>query len=343
MELVFVYLGSRIPSYLEKNLELLSLQFPDYPIVLLSDDPMEIERIRVKIPKVKAVLVSNPEISWADTLSASEHPQNFRENFWGKTIARFYSIYEYMAKQPEQEILHIEADVWLSPNFPLNRFLGLSKSLAYPLTNIDQGVASTVYFRNFAAAKLLKQFSELSMFTDSSTTDVSVLGGLYRAYPSEVLVLPTAPSADFVFHSHVDVKTKICMSSNYSQFNGVFDASTWGQFITGEDPRNNIGIKAVYHHQEHHSVCPRHVVYEYASDSRILGTYHDMQFEIFSLHVHSKNEKIFSVQSSFSTIRKYCINYAGTEKREFYPRVFLIQIFPFLVYRLKIIVRKVFR
>ena len=340
MELVLVYLGSRIPLYLEKNLELLLYQFPLNPVVLLSDDLDEIKRIRLKLPNLKVVHVSNPEVSWTETLSASQFPQNFRENFWGKTLARFYSIHEYMSIEPKRPILHIEADIWISPNFPISKFYGLSESLAYPLTNHDQGVASTVYFGNLEAATLLKQFSESQMALDASTTDVSVLGALYKAYPDKILILPTAPSPDFTFHSFVDAETKKIMSAKYNRFGGIFDASTWGQFITGEDPRNNVGIKIVYHHQLHHSICPREVKFDFTPDFKLVAAQNAVEFEIFSLHVHSKNDEIFSKASSADTVRAYCSRYTGKETREFFFKIFMRQIIPFLVYRLRVTMKK---
>jgi hypothetical protein len=340
MELVLVYLGPHIPLYLEKNLQLLSVNFPLNPLVLLSDHQNEIERLKNRLPQVKFVLVSNPEVSWQETLSVSKFPQEFRDNFWGKTLARFYSIYEYMSLRPTQEILHIEADVWLSPNFPLHKFTGLPKLLAYPLTNHDQGVASTIYFQNFEAANLLKRFSEMAMSVDQTTTDVSVLGALHKLHSDEVLILPTAPKSDFSFHHFVDFDTKKKMSAEFNRFGGVFDASTWGQFITGEDPRNNVGVKLLYHHQLHHSICPMDFKYTYSSNRELVATQKDFWFEIFSLHIHSKNEKIFSVTDSADTIRSYCGSYLGKEQSEFFLRMFLHNVLPFIFYRVKLFIKK---
>lgn len=343
MELVLVYLGSRVPNYVENNLTLLSSQFPDNPVVLLTDNGSEIERLASKMRQVKFVKVSNPELTWMETLKRSKYSSDFRENFWTKTLARYYSIYEYMETQPERSILHIEADIWLSPNFPMAKFTDIDQLIAYPLTNFDQGVASTVYFRNFDSAKILKQFSEECMLEDSATTDVSVLGKLYLKYPKDVLILPTAASAESNFHDFVAPETRLKMSENYGRFYGVFDASTWGQFLTGEDPRNNIGRKLVYHHQLHHSVCPKMARFNFDKEAGLVATLENKQFEIFSLHVHSKNSRILDSLNDFKEIIRYCTNYAGHELVEFSISIFFKQIFPYLNYRIRRIARKALR
>lgn len=343
MELVLVYLGSRVPNYLEKNLTLLANQFPDNPVVLLSDNASEIARLTSEIGQVKFVEVSNPELTWVETLKRSKYSTDFRENFWTKTLARYYSIFEYMLTQPEQSILHIEADIWLSPNFPMAKFIEIDESIAYPLTNVHQGVASTVYFKNFHAAKLLKEFSEECMHEDPATTDVSVLGNLYLRYPKEILILPTAASAESYFHDFVTQATRLKMSENYGRFCGVFDASTWGQFLTGEDPRNNIGRKLVYHHQLHHSVCPKMARFNFCKEAGLTATLENKQFEIFSLHVHSKNSQILDILNDYNEIRRYCHNYDGRELIEFSISIFLKQIFPYLNYRLRKFAKKILR
>lgn len=338
-----VYLGLRIPTYLEKNLALLASNFPENQVVLLSDCPSEIRRLSSKFPHIKFIEVANPEIAWVETLRQSEYSSSFRENFWVKTLARFYSIFEYMQTQPEFPILHIEADVWLSPNFPMNSFQGIVELLAYPLTNFDQGVASTVFVKNLRAAKLLKGFSEECMREDSATTDVSVLGKLYLKYPDDILILPTAPSAQHEFHDCANLSTRLKLSENFHRFSGLFDASTWGQYITGEDPRNNIGKKLVYHHQLHHSVCPRVSKFNFSEVSGLTATTNADEFEIFSLHIHSKNSNIFDLSNGYKELDKYCTSYKGIEVVEFSISIFLKQITPYLNYRMRRIVQKLIR
>jgi hypothetical protein len=252
-----------------------------------------------------------------------------------------------MANSPQTAVLHIEADVWLSPNFPMRKIAAIDKLLAYPLTNADQGVASTVFIRNLSGAKLLKEFSEKCMAEDNQTTDVSVLGRLYLEHPSEVLILPTAPSPGFSFHDHVSPQTRADMSEQFSHFGGVFDASTWGQFITGEDPRNSIGKKYLYHHQLHHAICPIDLTFSFNNYRNLTAIDSFWHFEIFSLHIHSKATKVFDKIFSYSTISKYSENYIGSESYEFFPKVFFKQICPYLNYRLrrfiKFFTRRIFK
>ena len=343
MEIVLVYLGSEVPKYVRDNLVLLGKQFPDFTTVLLTDNPSIARQLSTELSGIKIELVSNPEDSWRDTLGFSGYSREFRDNFWGKTLARFYSIYEYMSRDPENSILHVEADVWLSPNFPLKKVSSIIQLIAYPLTNKDQGVASTVFFKNLKAAELLKNFSEESMVLDNQTTDVSVLGHLYRQYPGDVLILPTAPTPEYYYHPHVDSETKTIMSNHFSEFGGVFDASTWGQFITGEDPRNSVGKKLVYHHQLHHAVCPVEQRFSFENCKALLSTNKSIRFEIFSLHVHSKSKAIFNYTSSCETISYYAGGYRGKQNSEFLFLTFMRTIFPFLRYRMRLYLKKVLR
>ena len=343
MELVLVYLGSEIPKYVRENLILLKRQFPDYDCVLLTDSVFLFNKLATEMAGINVELVSNPEETWNQVLGASGFSREFRDNFWGKTLARFFSIHEYMSKNPNNSVLHIEADVWLSPNFPLEKFESINHLIAYPLTNADQGVASTIFFKNSNGAKLLKSYAAESMSIDNQSTDVSVLGNLYLKYPDDILILPTSPSQEFTFHNHVGMETKIAMSKYFPDFGGVFDASTWGQFITGEDPRNSVGKKLLYHHQLHHAVCPIDLRFSFKGTRSLIAKNNTFEFEIFSLHIHSKTNKIFNYLTSGEQISRYSKNYQGKQSFEFYFWIFARSIFPFLKYKLRITLKKLLR
>lgn len=342
LKLVFVYLGDSLPEYALLNIRLVQNRFPGYETVLLVDSPFLFQDcVQVGLP---VTLIDSPENSWKKIKDMTGHTAEFRDNFWFKTVARFDALRSYMRLQPECRILHIEADVLLSPSFPLHFFdTNEDIGVAYPITNFDQGVASTFYIRNLESLEHFLGYCETCFESNPDSTDVSILGSYYRDYPEFCWILPTAPNSNVNFNSHVNEDLKKIMSENFPSFQGVFDASTWGQYFTGHDPKNSVGITPIFQNQDHHAVRTNGLVFRVDVNGRMYIGFSSGEIEIFSLHIHSKLETLFNFELSAQELTRISTLQNRGVVRKFKFSLFL-KLFPsYLKYRMRLVARKVFR
>jgi hypothetical protein len=317
-------------------------RFPNYETVILVDsDSLYKECLRKGLP---SKLIISPEESWKDIKEAIGFSSEFRDNFWFKTVARFDAIRSYMETEPNCKVLHIEADVLLSPAFPM-RFFETNEEikLAYPITNLDQGVASTFFISNLASLEHFLKYCEECFEANPESTDVSILGSYYRDYPLTTWIMPSAPNIDIAFNEHATVQLKASMSENYSQVAGLFDASTWGQFFTGHDPKNSVGITPIFQNQNHHAIRTNSLKFRVTKEGSMYVIFPDSEVEIFSLHVHSKLEALFDSNKSLSElIRISSLQGKGTIKK-INAKLFLRLLPSYLKYRTRLLARRLFK
>ena len=290
MKLIFVYLGKDLPKYVLANIRQIQGKFPDREIVFIGDDPLLCKKMAGK--GIDTWLSPTPELNWVLNRSSLSHDPDFRNGFWFKTLARFYSLNEYMKLFPFQSVLLIESDVWISPSFPFRKFEQGCFDCAYPLAGKKQGVASTFFIRNSKCMQTFLEFAEQATLLNPEETDVTILGSFFRFGALNTVVLPSAINIKESFGSHVDVDEIVLMTSEEFFEDGIFDASTWGQFLTGLDPRNSWGFRRIYFHQESHSVNPTKFTFSAIGDE-LLVNLSGMSKRIYSLHIHSKDLRVF--------------------------------------------------
>jgi hypothetical protein len=291
MKIVLVYLGKKLPKYAKKNVEYLSHTFPTQDFVLLIDHRNKFNLHSLK--NLEILRVNDPFESWLIGNNILENGGNLQNDFWYKTLARFKVITDYMAAQNES-VLHVEADVLLSLNFPFNLIQSIEENLAFPLINRDQAIASLLYIKDYNAAQKLLNFSEKALVRNPKNTDMDILGMLFKETPEDVFILPTIdPKSALVTHTFKS--SGQIAGQHYAKFNGLFDGATLGQYFFGLDRIHTNGFLKTGIYLSHHFVDPRNVrilikrkkFYVHKGDST---------FELYNLHLHSKITKFFALE-----------------------------------------------
>jgi hypothetical protein len=292
MNLVLVYLGNPVPRYLERNLEYLHSTFPEEKIWLISDLPSN--RKCADRAQINFFLCENPRMNWSDLYESMENKKNYRSGFWFNTKARLLVLEEFMHINYSDSVLHIEADIWLSPKFPMRKIAMIEKDFAFPITSMNSGIASTLYLRDSeASSKLVSKVIEVSK-TNPLATDVDILGQLRKSFPTSVELLPNSLPIDHKIEPDSQDELLSLMSSNFHKFGGVFDASTFGVHLSGLDPRNRYGIRELYNPMLHHAIDITSYTF-LLEDGFPFVIYKELEFPIFSLHIHSKDKRFFVV------------------------------------------------
>lgn len=292
MKAVIPYLGPKIPKYVEDNVNQINSTLGTQNVVFLTDK--NFRGFRSSFDKVEIWRSKSSENILENISSLLNDSVNKNQSlFWQYTIARFLLIQEFMEDSGECPILQIEADVWIAPNFPLGAFEKIDNKIAFPLQSLDKPVPSLLYFRDVNSINFLNQFIMNHLSRGQMIDDYDLLNLMYQKYPDLIEILPTTFGASDGFHSHVDTQAMQKMKSGVSKFGGIFDASTWGQYLVGEDARNTHGFKRSFYLQTWHSVNPRVFQFKVVPSEGVLVQSHAEEKFLFNLHVHSKDSRIF--------------------------------------------------
>ena len=299
MKVVYIYLGeSRLPGYVLENLASTKQKFPLSDIVFISDNSQtlkSVSEIGINIWRCSNQVNLNSSV-----FESMNHPMNFRSGFWFNTLARFFALEEYMESTLETEVIQIEADVWLSASFPFEKFRGFSSELAYPLESVGRGAASVLYVGSLQAIKNFNAYCKNETINSPTSTDMTLLGSYLETYPSRVIQLPTAPSTSF-FKDFVPNHISLDASSQHSYFEGIFDPLTFGMHLFGVDAKNNRGILKLFTDPAHHILAVREL--DFVMDGNdIIVNKNEESTQLYNLHIHSKNIKIFKSDNSAEEI-----------------------------------------
>ena len=291
MKIIFIYLGETLPKYVLQNMNLVSKRFPNLDIVFIGDTARVCSLVEKR--GFRSWESPDPETTWVFNRNSLAHNPDFRDGFWFKTLARFYALSEFMKLEPSESALLIESDVWISPDFPFESFLFPEFDCAYPLANSNQGVASTFFIRNSNCMRNFLDFAEKSVLANPKSTDVTILGAYYKVGNINTRILPSAVSSSESFNSWVTEEDRNLLASKLIFSSGIFDASTWGQYLTGEDPRNAWGYRYLYSKQVRHPVNPAAHTFEALGDG-VVASIGNSNALVYSLHIHSKDVRVFS-------------------------------------------------
>ena len=334
MNVVFVHLNSTIPRYLHNNLLSCAKKFPTHKIHLIHNLSMvsTIPGVNLFQTKVLNSLESTSEIL--------NHPKDFRNNFWFSSIARLMVFPEFMKSNPGP-LLHVESDVILSEDFPLDDFMYLDEAIAYPIVFKERAVASTVFIRDEMQAQELANFVNNEIELNRDTTDMLTLRRYFDSFPKKVFPLPFFHSFDPDFICEIDPLLKSRLTECQSRFTGIFDGSDLGVYYFGTDPRNMRGL----------SILRKEILF---TNLRLLqwnlllqsdrafpyALFGNQRIPIYSLHVTSKRSDIFMVEKERQIISKFLKNQHARMTKKIYLRVLYKQIILSVGRRLNTILHK---
>lgn len=288
MNIVFVHFGKKLPSHLRSNMLRTAHLFEDKKIYLISD------RLHKGLPTGLAQFIVDMDGPSQEVEKKLLHPREFRDNFWFTTLRRFL-VFEQFMRQHTEPMLHIESDVLISEDFPFSKFETLSRKFAFPLISNIQGIPSVLFLQNLEAAIQLRNLTISESNLNPATTDMLILRKLCEQSTAEVLVLPSGPSDKMLYRQNTESEYLIFQKIGLDLFGGIFDGAVLGQYFFGDDPRNNRGIRNLFIDSKYSllmasklncAFSPQRNFIDVESGNRLIP--------IFSLHIHSKDVRVFS-------------------------------------------------
>jgi hypothetical protein len=334
MNIVFVHFGVEVPAHLARNLERTIKLFPAHSIALIT------------LPKTRIPFIDNlnridylPDEFYWEISSRLSHPKDFRLNFWANTLTRFLALNSYM-QQVQEEFIHVESDVILAQDFPFNKFSAFQKSIAFPVVNSEQGIASVLYLKDVSAAAELIRVIKSELESNSYTTDMLILRALYDKATHAVQVLPTGPSSSKCFNGDMNDETLIRIRESLKQVGGIIDGLDIGYYLFGEDPRNHRGKRIMRSLLSAYYLNPRSLQYSYSTNREFIDVVTpDGPIPIYALHIHSKNLGLFDLSFSRKIMKRAVLESNNPPSFDFLPRIFFKSVMTSVTRKIKVFFR----
>jgi hypothetical protein len=319
--IVFAHLGPVKTSHVWLNMERTHSIFPSLEIHFITDLVTEIpERIRefVQIHKYQRT----PEVDYLR--KSHSHDANFRQGFWWLSLERILAVGQAHFAIGDRPIIHLESDVILMPNFPFDFFT--DSQIYWCRYNETKDVAAVLRLASLDQTKWLMNEIICRVAADSAHTDMTVLSEISRSDSIKVGVLPSFGT------SKIDLRNSNCdleaidkfAHLNHEGINGVFDAAPIGMWLSGQDPKNYYGITRYRMRNIIDSgdsfVDPSNLALSYDSRDGLRISNGIYSLEIWNLHIHSKNLKLFGTDWEKELLRIIEIK---EPKKEFNYKIFL--------------------
>jgi hypothetical protein len=233
-------------------------------------------------------------------------------------IAEFSQTYN-------QEILHIESDVIISHDFPFDDFRKIASWFSFPVVNNSMAIASCLYIKNIEAAQYLSQLTISMAKKNSYMTDMHVLGEISKQDSYFFQLLPTSPALKSALPSASESHLENIYESTLL-FKGFYDGFDLGMYLFGNDPRNKRGFSFVRKFDTRFYLNARELSFVINVDRDFPYIYDPFKktcIPIFTLHIHSKNLKIFNPAIGPKIIKKAIIDSKKGPRTKFYPTIFI--------------------
>ncbi len=298
IDITLVYLGNKLPKYVCSNLEYLSNTFPQANVWLITDS----QRTKKNMEKsgIKTWLFTDSEAYWSEISHGMNFPPEFRNGFWFLTLKRFKALEMFM-KDRTGPILHVEADVFLMPNFPIMEILRIEKEMAFPVVGSGYAIASTLFIRNFESVKKFNVFVEEQTKINGNAIDMTLLYDYQKSFPNRVEILPSGPSSD-------------------GSMSGYFDGAAFGTYLIGQDPRNYRARTLKYSPIEWHVDKVQDFEYRIIDEALYVRS-GETERPLYSLHLHTKNPKLFEHRLLMKSLRTAITQHANGSRMVLAPRV----------------------
>jgi hypothetical protein len=296
LSLLFVHLGTKTPRYLRTNIERSRVLFPNLRISLVTD----VRNLTNWAQKQDVEIINYQEDPAFNSAFKFENLEsNFRNGYWRYTIERLIAINTFHNLHPQIPVLHLESDVILMPDFPLDKVSALTK-IYWLKYGPRADIASILYTPN---AEKTSEFCErlIDEIKNNEESDMELLWKLRTKFVNDYSTFPTmnAKTKSLLNIKSEKSETEISQKMLESNFDGLFDAAGIGIWISGGDPRNNFGFTTIHTRQ---LIDSGNIYIDSSKESFVSVGNGELRIEteglelvpVYNLHVHSKNRRLLS-------------------------------------------------
>lgn len=304
-KLTYVYLGNKWPEYATHSIDL-AKTFSGLDVRLITNLSQEIKSENVEIIDANKFYDS----AKFDKISKSKILLNkFRDNFWIKTLERFFVLEKYMKISGEKTIFHAELDQVLFRNDKLifNIEATKNKGLFFPYHKSGQAIASIFYCNEYTSLESLIEFANSEL---NYLSDMQLLAQWSKEFPRQAFILPSLATS--LRESEFRNETKATILSA-ADLEGLVDGAQLGQWIAGIDPRN---VPILSKPRNHHVDEPnqllltfedlKKVKYSFDSEYNFLKiNFKENKYgNLYNFHIHSKVHRWLRLPSKQKSVNR---------------------------------------
>jgi hypothetical protein len=330
-QVLFVYLGDRIPDYAVSSIEM-AAKFSNQDIVLLAN---ENALKKSRIENCLSIPVENfySPAKFDVAQRGLESDAKFRGSLWAKSLERFFVLEQYMIHRGVDEIFHAELDQFLFDTGSLvDALKGLSYQGIFAPCHNSKAVVASLFFCNSLEA--LTDFLRFAASGVSYSSEMELLSQWASKSQSKFLELPTVHT---FYHLITDATIPGSDLLSCKEVNGVTDAAEFGQWFGGIDPRN-VPIMKVPTNKfvgpisnsnltlDELSSCKLHL--DALSNKLMMKIPNRSVTQIYNLHIHSKihSRKFLDetyLENVISSVNSEKImRFAGTRRKQINDFIF---------------------
>lgn len=305
-KIVLVHLGKELPQYLVRNLLHLKQSFPQEKIYLIINS--EKYAYNPKLRDIELFVYKGDDSILGESLQKNCHSSIFRDGFWRKTIERIFAVIEFHRTISENcAILHVESDVFLSPNFPFAKLDNNNlPELGWCPYSPKEDVAALLYSRNLQSSMALKKLLVEVLSENHNHTDMTALNRIKQIMGRNVFYFPLTPTTENIGESITSTISGEGVSEInefFDLFGGVFDSLSVGMYTWGIDPRNTYGFTLIHNNSQSKSqkayIIPEQRCVFLDSRRRLIYRFSGKEVSLFATHIHSKNVYLFDKLGSY--------------------------------------------
>jgi hypothetical protein len=293
---IFVHLGGQLPDHLIANMRYVKDTFPSIRTILIIDRELPQHADLVD----STYLYEGRDQVVQNLFAGSKNDLRFRNGFWRSSLERIFAIIEFVDSQPiEVPLLHIESDVFLTPNFPWEKIEKFNRGqVGWLPYSHEEDVAALMYFRSKAAAKALKEALIKSLEENSSITDMKALRKVFDMLYPRSFYFPISGLRNYEDeNSRERIPHYLKTMEHTEAFGGIFDSLALGMFFTGVDPRNNYGMYILHDEKQYKAagaiINPKKLDLIIVDSNKLFVEDSNKRYLLFNLHLHSKRIELF--------------------------------------------------
>lgn len=251
MNAIIVHGGKTFSPYISDCIEQFFIFNKSSTLFFIVDDSFaELDALKQKYPKLEIILRKSLKKSFEHKfyLLANRSAHNrWRGGFWRYVVERFFLIQEFMQQTGEKNLLHFEYDnlIYAKINDYDEKFQKLSgdKKILLPADGDTRCIAGIMFIPNAGSLKEFCKFYNMHC-TIRVKNDMLAFSDFIDSRPEFCGTLPVVPQSYTACKSELvsqkGIKhTKLDrFSAGADDFQILFDAATYGQFVGGIDQRN---------------------------------------------------------------------------------------------------------
>lgn len=289
-DLVFVYLGSKLPPYGPAALRL-AARHSGLNVTIIGE-----RRLARTVPGGPVSFVELEGFYDPSAFHAAREnialDKDFRQGFWVHTLERFFVLEQFAQSQKLSAVFHAELDQLL---FGVNELAGRlarhsARGVFFPFHNPKKAVASLFFFNDRSAMRSLLDSASTGL---PFANEMELLVRWSKEFPHHVMRLPTFGDL-FSLSPDENLPTLLALEG----CGGIVDAAELGLWVGGRDPRNLDLTERPRNHFTYppgKSVLPsdwlRNLRFDIeSSPTKLWASYggESERVRVFNLHLHSK-------------------------------------------------------